>query len=122
MHLNDSYSPIIIQTGRKTDYGSFENFQQAILAAPLKVEGRKLDYTGPNSARIEFFLCDDSDQPYPTSLPKIDGRTLNLDNIPKNYESPFMQCKTGSDVVTVRYGDRKWEYDFDNNTVAEIQE
>ncbi|MGB2821461.1 MAG: hypothetical protein WBF17_10795 [Phycisphaerae bacterium] len=80
----------------------------------------KLDYTGPNSARIEFFLCRNSDKdPYPRILPKIDGKELDL-NLTHNYKSPFMQDKVGSDIVTVRYGSRRRDYDFQKNTVTEI--
>ncbi|MEM9478744.1 MAG: hypothetical protein AAGA58_03685 [Verrucomicrobiota bacterium] len=121
MHLNAPYSPIIIQTGRKADYGSFEAFQKAILKAPLKVTEDVVDYTGPNSSRIEFFRCKDSDEfdeAYPKSLPRIDGQELDL-NLTRNYSSPYLNNKVGSDVVTVTYGDREWEYDFGNNTIVE---
>jgi len=121
MYPNDPYTPMIVQTGRKADYGSFESFQQAILAAPLKITDDVLDYTGPNSSRIEFLLCRDSDdheEAYPKSLPKVDGVELDL-NLKYNYRSPYMNNTVGSDIVTVSYGDRKWEYDFENNTVTE---
>ncbi|MHC5056839.1 MAG: HEAT repeat domain-containing protein [Planctomycetota bacterium] len=98
LHLNDQYSPILIQTGRGAIYGSFEKFQQAILEAPYELTEEKLDYAGPNSARIEFFLADD-----PYILPKTDGETLDLD-LKYNYRSPFMEGEVGSDIVTVRYG------------------
>lgn len=120
MYLNDKYSPIIIQTGRRAVYGSFEKFHQAILAAPLKVDGRDVDYTGPHSDRIQFFgmtpEARKAGKEY--ALPKVDGRTIDL-NPEYAYSSPFMQRKTGSDVVTLSYGDRTWEYDFDENTVTE---
>jgi len=120
LYLQDHYAPIIIQTGRKAVYGSFAAFEKAILAAPLTLTADKLDYTGPNSARIEFFLCKSSDKgPYPKTLPKIDGEELDL-NLMHNYKSPFMQNKVGSDIVTVRYGSRRWDYDFEKNTVTEI--
>jgi hypothetical protein len=48
-------TPFIIQCGMKEDYGSFKAFQKAILAAPLKVSKDKVEYHGPNSAKIEFF-------------------------------------------------------------------
>jgi len=38
---------------------------------------------------------------------------------PYAYRSPFLESKVGSDVVTVRYGKRRWEYDFGKNTIAE---
>jgi len=124
LYLQDQYSPIIIQTGRKAVYESFEKFQKAILAAPLTLTADKLDYAGPNSSRIEFFLCRDSedfDETYPKSLPKVDGKELDL-NLTHNYRSPFMETKVGSDIVTIRYGRRKWLYDFDKNTVSEERE
>jgi len=120
LYLRDQYSPIIIQTGRKAVYGSFAAFRKAILAAPLTLTEDKLDYTGPNSARIEFFLCRNSERdPYPRTLPKIDGKELDL-NLTHNYKSPFMQNRVGREIVTVRYGSRRWDYDFRNNTVREI--
>ena len=91
----------------------------AILAAPITLTEDMLDYTGPNSKRIEFWMCQDSDKdPYPQSLPKIDGEELNL-NLLHNYRSPYMNGVVGSDVVTVSYGNRKWEYDFEKNSVTE---
>jgi len=79
-----------------------------------------LDYTGPNCSRIEFSLCRNSDKhPYPKTLPKIDGKELDL-NLKHNYRSPYMNNTVGSDIVTVTYGKRKWEYDFEKNTVTEI--
>lgn len=121
MDPGDAFSPIIVQTGREAVYGNFENFQKAILAAPLEITHELLDYTGPNSARIEFFLCKDSDEfeeAYPKSLPRIDGEELDL-NLEHNYRSPYLNNTVGSDVVTVSYGERTWEYDFENNTVTE---
>ncbi|MEM1294661.1 MAG: HEAT repeat domain-containing protein [Verrucomicrobiota bacterium] len=121
LYLQDQYSPILIQTGRRAVYESFEGFQNAILAAPLTITGDALDFTGPNSSRIEFFLCKDLesfDEAYPQSLPQIDGVELDL-NLTHNYQSPYLNNEVGSDVVTVSYGDRVWEYDFANNTVTE---
>lgn len=122
LYLNDSFSPVIIQTGRKAVYGSFADFQRAILSAPLTLTEDKLDYTGPNSARIEFFMAKDSDEdPYPKTLPKIDGKELDLE-LEYSYKSPYMESKAGSDIVTVRYGTRQWNYDFAKNTVTELAE
>ena len=54
-------------------------------------------------------------------LPKIDGKTIDL-NPEYAYNSPSMQNKAGSAIVTVRYGSRRWDYDFDKNTVTEAIE
>ena len=122
LYLNDRYSPIIIQTGRKPDYGSFKSFRAAILKAPLMLTDEVLDYTGPNSDRIEFFLNKDSNEnPYPKQLPKINGRKLNL-TPDYTYRSPFLENKVGSDIVTVRFGKRRWDYDFGDNSVTEVKQ
>lgn len=121
MDPRDAYTPIIIQTGREADYGSFEKFQQAILGARLKITRDVLDYTGPQSSRIEFFLCRNSenfDEAYPQSLPRIDGAELDL-TLRHNYQSPYLNNAVGNDVVTVSYGGRNWEYDFEDNTITE---
>lgn len=117
--LNDNYSPIIIQTGRSADYGSFAAFQEAILKAPLNLvfaagadrKLKKVEYTGPNSSRIEFLLDTD-----PFILPTIDGKPIDLE-LADNYRSPYLQSRKGSELITVRYGERSWAYDFGKNTV-----
>ena len=52
---------------------------------------------------------------------KIDGEVFNLDDLLDNHKSPHMECRTGSEVVTVRYGNGKWESDFEKNTVTEVK-
>ncbi len=202
LYLEDQLSPIIIQTGMLKDYGSFEKFQQAILKAPLKVADNRVEYTGPNSAKLEFFprtlevhkavaekqrayaevfrdfqrkegakaraelwkdmsakaeaqaktkeeaktlvaeakkahwreIVSKADEIAKKALdaqgikepdrgyilPKINGKTLDFD-LKYNYRSPYMESKVGSEIVTVRYGQRRWDYDFGKNTITEIK-
>lgn len=54
------------------------------------------------------------------TLPKINGKTLDLD-LEYNYRSPYLESKVGSDIVTVRYGNRRWDYDFGKNTITQIK-
>jgi len=122
VYLNDVYSPIIIQTGRRADYGSFEKFQKAILAAPLEYDDNKVEYRGPNSSRLEFFAMTPAmrkDEGKAYILPKVEDKTIDL-NPEYAYSSPYLQNKAGSEIVAVRYGRRKWEYDFEQNTVTEV--
>jgi len=119
MYLNDVYSPIIIQTGRRADYGSFDRFRAAILAAPLRVDGNKVDYHGPSSSGLEFFAMTPAmrkEEGRAYILPKIDGKTIDL-NPEYAYSSPYMRNKAGSGIVTLSYGGREWVYDFDKNEV-----
>jgi len=114
--LNEKYSPIVFQTGRKTDYESFERFQSEILRARYELTEEKLIYHGPRSAKIEFFLAED-----PYRLPTINGKTLDVD-LKYNYNSPYMVNEVGSDIVIVRYGDREWKYDFGKNEIRALKD
>ena len=53
-------------------------------------------------------------------MPKIDAKVIGL--YPEYaYSSPYMKNKAGSEIVTLCYGDRRWEYDFEKNTVVELK-
>ncbi len=54
-------TPIVMQTGTKKDYGSFEAFQKAVLNAPLSYKDNKVTYHGPNSDKLEFFCMMDKE-------------------------------------------------------------
>ena len=118
LYPHDDYSPIIFQVGRQADYGSFATFQEAVLKAPLELKDGKLTYHGLNSSKLEFSLATREGEQI---LPTIDGRTIDLD-LEYSYKSPYMESRAGSDIVTVSFGSRKWEYDFEKNTVAEVAE
>jgi hypothetical protein len=112
---HDDYSPIIYQLGRRANYGSFDAFKQAVLKAPYEYKDGKLTYHGPHADKLEFFPAESNTG---MILPRINGKPLDLD-LEYTYKSPYMQSKFGSDIVTVTYGDRTWEYDFEKNTVTE---
>jgi len=87
--------------------------------APLKVErlattGRivKVEYTGPNSGKLEFFTKTD-----PFILPKIDGKEIDLE-LEFTYRSPYMENKAGADLITIRFQEKRWDYDFARKTVT----
>lgn len=46
----------------------------------------------------------------------LDGQATRLRWEPLGFEGD------GSDIVTVKYGERTWEYDFGENTITEIEE
>jgi len=55
------------------------------------------------------------------TLPRINGKAIDVDP-PYAYRSPYLLSKVGSDVVTVKYGSRKWEYHFGKNEVRVVKE
>jgi len=125
LYLNDAHSPIIIQTGRVADYGSFDVFQAAILKAPLVYKDYKLEYHGPKSAKLEFVAMTPERRKNGRTIleeyifPKINGTTVDL-NPEYAYDSPYLRRQEGSDIVTLSYGDRSWEYDFAESTITEV--
>ena len=73
-----------------------------------------MEYTGPNSSKLEFFA-----QAKPFVLPKVDGKPIDLE-LEYNYRSPYMENRQDSNVVTVRYGKSRWDYDFASNKVTAV--
>lgn len=119
MYLNDTYSPVIIQTGRKADYQTFKAFRAAILKAAVVVNGRAVSYKGPNSAKLEFFAMTPEarkEEAKPYALPRINGKNIDL-NPELTYNSPYMNSKAGSSIFTLSYAKRRWLYDFDKNEI-----
>ena len=127
---NDPFSPIIVQAGVAQDYGSFEAFQDKVLAAKLRTvfasdpnqeNGQLLEhvsYAGPGSRALtlygdhDHFQCSKHYTPtVQTELSQIDGRPLDLD-LKRTYDSPFLQLKASDDKVYIRYGKSEWVYDF----------
>ena len=116
--FKDEYSPVILQVGSSEQYGSFEGFQEAILTSAFSVEslattGRvvKVEYTGPNSSKLEFFTRTD-----PYIPPRVDGKEIELES-EHVYRSPYLENKAGDDIVTIRFQARQWDYDFARRSI-----
>ena len=96
--LNNQYSPIILEVGRKQDYADMAAFQAEILANALVWDGTRLDYT---STRYNTTLTLFADESAP---PQIDGSSI--DYAPKKaYDSPYLEGEFGSGPVIISYGD-----------------
>jgi len=54
LFTSNLYSPVVIQTDRKTVSKTFERFLSAILKTRLSSKDNQLVYRGPNSAEVEF--------------------------------------------------------------------
>ena len=103
--LNNEYSPVIIETVRQKDSESFEAFQAAVLANDLLWENKAVTY------RSDFY---DTTLTLPVTAetpPLIDGRPVDF-SPPEVYESPYLNGKFGSGVVTLGKGDQKVTFNF----------
>ena len=122
LFTNNRYSPIVIQTGREAVYGTFDEFQSAILKAPLSYQDNQIVYKGPYSDEVSFHAMtpDRLKAGEKYILPKVDGKAIDLD--PEHaYHSPYLKNKAGSEIVELFYGDRTWLYDFREATVTEVE-
>lgn len=54
-------------------------------------------------------------------LPKINGKTMDVDP-PYTYRSPYLESKFDSGIVTVKFGDRRWEYNVGKRTVTKVSD
>ena len=90
------WTPVIIEVVRKAEVASYDAFQTAILANALRFEDKLLTYRGLSGDTFTFY----ADFTHP---PKINDQTV--DYAPeKVFDSPFIQSKWNSGVVTIRKG------------------
>ena len=101
----NEFTPIVLEVVRKCDVGSFEAFQEGILANVLRIEAQRIDYTS-RFHQTSLTLFTDYEQP-----PLIDG--VPVDYAPKQvYDSPFIQSEFGSGVVRIQKGNQSAVLDF----------
>jgi hypothetical protein len=96
----DKMTPVIIEAGRKSDYADFSTFQKRTMAQPLSFKKSILSYKTLAGDELTFY----TDQ---SRLPEINNIAVDLtpDLV---FDSPFVQSKWNSGVVTIKYGqDRK---------------
>jgi hypothetical protein len=104
---------VILQAGDKQSFGSFDEFQAAILKSPLTWTTTSLRYTGPRLPAVEFFT--DWKQP---SL--VAGQPFSPRNETMRFDSPYLRGQVNSPQVTVRVGLYSAVYDFEKNTITPL--
>lgn len=95
----DLNTPVVIDVVSKAGYETFDAFQKAAMAQSLTFENQMLHYESLNGDRLSF----PADR---SGLPEINGASVN----PARefvYDTPFVQSKWDSGVVTIRYGDEE---------------
>ena len=102
--LEDTYSPVIIEVDGKKNHASYQAFQSAVTKLPIKWDGDTLRYQGLCGDTLTFH-ADYSAAPMVNDNP--------IDYAPKRvFDSPYVQSKWNSGVVTVRKDGRKLVLDF----------
>jgi hypothetical protein len=95
LELNDMWAPVVIQMGRKADYKSFEDFCNSVKSRPFVYENGKLSYTSEAGDQYEYWSK-------LTQLPKINGKTLDL-NPAKTYDTPYLSMVHGESQAVISY-------------------
>ncbi len=100
----DQLTPIIIEVARKSEYDSYESFQEKIMARPLQFDGKTVRYQSACNDKFEFY-ADYS------AMPLVNGAEVCLQ--PKMvFDSPFVKSVWNSGVVEIVKGKRKLVLDF----------
>ncbi len=95
--LNEQFSPIILEVGRKQEYADFDAFKAEIQSNGLEWNGTRLDYTSAGYGTTLTHFADES------APPQVDGVPLDF-STSKAYDSPYLQGDFGSGTVTIDYG------------------
>lgn len=92
--LSDDASPVILQTSQRADYASFQAFQDAVLAAPLKVTSQDVHFQGLDGAGT-VSLSLNGERP-----PEVNGKPVSA---PAGWTlySPFIRQREGSPIVNI---------------------
>jgi hypothetical protein len=104
LRCEDDLSPIVIEVGRKANYGSAEAFEDAVFANEPTMDGDVLRYVSLSGDRFVFH-ADYS------AVPEINGEFV--DYAPgKVYDSPFVTSEWDSGVVALTYDGSMRVLDF----------
>ncbi len=104
LECSDDFSPVIIEVATKAEFATEKAYRKAVLALPVKLDGKTLTHTGLGGDHFTFL----TDQ---TELPRVNDEPVNLAPT-RVYDSPFVQSDWKSGMVTIQKGDRKIVLNF----------
>lgn len=111
MQLKEDYAPVILEVMNQQQAGSFEAFQQKVLASKPLIKDKVLSYESIYGETLTLDLTYKKD-------PSINGKPVNYE--PEMvYDSPFLSAKYDSGVITISKGARKRVLDFNKLTVTD---
>ncbi|MFB3826614.1 MAG: hypothetical protein ACE15B_07585 [Bryobacteraceae bacterium] len=112
LRLEDKFSPVILEAGRRASFATLAAFEKAVLANPLEIRRTvvpgffMVSYRGcgPDAPELVFNAANND-------VPMIGGRYIEYAPA-KVFDSPFLESQYGSGVVEVRKGGQKLILDF----------
>lgn len=122
--LSDADSPFILQMGTIEEYSSLQDFIDAVLSAPLTIDGGRIVYQGPGAGELTFYFEPRSGLAARDLgryiLPEVDGTPVDF-AAASAYSSPFLHGEWGGPRVVVRLGTHRAVFDFDANEVVRTE-
>ena len=103
--LADARGIVVLHAGRRADDGTFEEFRAKLLGGQSTMADNAFHYVCPDGVRLTMFARD-------ARLPEINGTPVDLtpDCV---FDTPFIQSRWDSGVVTIRKGERELKLRFD---------
>ncbi len=107
--FDDCFAPAVIIAGGKTVYGSFEKFQENVLARQLRigntvVPGYYTVHFHTGEAELYFNAAN-------SEAPKINDTYIDY-SYPWAFDSPYIRGKYGDGLITIQKGERSLQLDF----------
>lgn len=93
----------ICEMGRQSQYGSFADFRQAIVAADLEFGPLQVAYDSPSQGLLEFGWTGDL---------TLTGATVNLGEYPR-YGNPYVYAAFPSETITVSHLTNRLELEWE---------
>ncbi len=110
--LNDRYSPVIIQTGDKEQFTSFENFMTDVEKAPIALYKTVvptfniLVFTPPGKETSEMVFNAANNE-----IPMLDGEYIDYE-LPMTFDSPYIKSTFKSGIIKISKDDQELVLDF----------
>lgn len=113
LELNDLRTGVIMEVAQRSEFSSFNAFQDKIRGNQLSIDKKKLHvtYTNSRSDRLEFA--------YPDRR-AINGTKLMFDDW-KLFEGPFVNSKKGSKIIEIQYQKQKAILNFNSTSVEFVR-
>lgn len=100
----EEYSPVIIEVDKKSNYSSFDEFQNKIISLNVNVSDNFVEHTTLYGDNIKFYTDF-------SKLAEVNGETVNL-TPSKVMDSPYIQSDYDSGIYTIKKGGRSLVIDF----------
>ena len=110
--LKDPFTPVIIQSGDKEQFGTFDGFKQKLKKARLELyktvvpEYDELVFTPPVEGALEMVFNAGS-----PAIPRISGKYINYE-YPMTFDSPYLKSVYGSGKIKIEYGGEQLHLNF----------